>query len=94
MSFDTRMIAFARTEGYCACGCGKVATDPHHIFPKQRWPELVDEPDNVVAVYRPCHAAHENAHHRFSRSVCATAERLAVTEPMKAYLNRTYAAHP
>jgi hypothetical protein len=90
MSFATRMVAFARTAGYCACGCRKLATDPHHIFPRQRHPELVDEPDNVIAVYRPCHTAHENAYRRFPRSICETAERLATTEPMKAYLDRTY----
>lgn len=50
----------------------------------------MDEPDNVIAVYRPCHSAHENASKRFARSLCATAERLAVTPAMENELDRIY----
>src|ERR1039457_3372305 len=97
MSAETRDIAFWRSGGYCACGCGKpVEPDNpacfHHVLPKGtgKWPELADEPDNVVALAVDCHANQEAGSKRLSRKVIASAERLAVTPQMKSFLARTY----
>ena len=93
----TRRIVLARVDSTrCACGCGR-PTQPtypaawHHIFPKQRHPELIDEPDNLILVaITPCHANHESAYRRLPRKVAWRAERLAVTPAMEDYLTRTY----
>jgi len=83
-----------RTGGHCACGCGKPAsiTAPHHVFPKSRWPELLNEPDNLIAANADCHARHETAFKRFPRYAIRRAERLASTPAMKAYLDSHYDA--
>src|SRR5262249_29691224 len=85
-----REIAWWRTGGRCACGCGELAQQPHHIFAVQRWPHLANEPDNVVAVAWHCHANHEARHKLFTRKVARHAERLATTEAMHAYLEKFY----
>lgn len=66
--------------------------DAHHIFPKQKnkWPELKDEPSNIITVCRDCHERHENASKRLPRSVCKYAESLPMTPAMESYLDRTY----
>jgi len=72
--------------------CGrKDHLDPHHVFPKQKWPELKWEPDNIIPVCRKCHADHEVAYRRLPRAAVKPAERLATDDRMKAYLDRTYA---
>jgi hypothetical protein len=101
----TRAVVVPRWEGdswpvrACACGCGERVEiwNPacwHHIFPKRRWPELIDVADNLILVAVDCHASHETARRRFKRAVVWPAERLAVTEPMRAYLDRTYGPRP
>jgi hypothetical protein len=88
--FGVRCDVIVRTGGYCACGCRRLGTAPHHIFPHQRWPELVAEPDNLLWVADDCHMNHEAASKRFTRHVVWRAEHLAVTPAMSAYLDRTY----
>jgi hypothetical protein len=90
LSEATAMIAWGRTEGFCACGCGRRAESWHHCWPQNKWPDLVDVADNIVAVADYCHGRHTAAFQRFPRSICVHAEHLATTGPMKAYLNRTY----
>lgn len=90
LSQETRAKAFARTTGLCGCGCGRPADDAHHIFPKQKWPELADVLENILPAARFCHEGHESAMHRFSRGAVAGAEPLATTSSMRAYLQRTY----
>lgn len=96
VSETTRRIALHRTGGRCACGCGRPVepSNPatyHHVFPKQRWPELIDDPDNVVAVAVDCHANHEAASHRFPRRLTRHAALLAEGDTaMQDYLARTY----
>lgn len=96
VSDDTYRIAYHRTGGRCACGCGRRVErhNPacyHHVFPKQSWPELIDEPNNVVAVAVDCHANHETAAQRFPRKVTRHAALLAEGDPaMREYLDRTY----
>jgi hypothetical protein len=95
VSEETYAIAWARTGGRCACGCDRRGDQVHHVFPKaaNKWPELIDEPDNCVLVAgSPCHSNHETAFRRLPRSACAPAEHLAVTESMRAYLDRVYAS--
>jgi hypothetical protein len=90
VSAATRQIAQHRTGGCCACGCGRIGTEVHHIFPRQKYAYLIDDPDNVVWVARSCHANHEAASHRFPRKICRHAERLALTTAMRDYLENVY----
>lgn len=95
MDKDVCAQVFWRQQGKCVCGCGRrIAPFPigyHHILPRQRWPELTNEPDDIVGVAADCHANHETGTTRLPRSACALAERLAICEPRRAsYLNRTY----
>ena len=90
VSQKTRRIAWHRTGGFCACGCGRLAEDPHHIFYRQHHPELIDVADNIVPLARICHENHHAASKRLPRKVCRHAEHLAVTFPMMAFLDRTY----
>lgn len=85
-------IAYERSNGLCACGCGRRATEWHHIFGQRKYPELVDVADNIVALAEHCHREHTVAFNRLPRSICATAERLAVTPSMENYLDRYYKA--
>ncbi len=70
--------------------CGALATDNHHVLYTQRWPELGDEPDNLIALCRSCHANHHSGMRRLSRSLCRYAEKLADDGPKQAFLKRTY----
>jgi hypothetical protein len=88
-----------RHKGQC-CACGRRVTDwppgiaYHHIFPKDavHWPELVDDPMNVVLVCAECHSRHETAVVRLPIRVTDLAlEWCARDEAMVAYLTRTYA---
>jgi hypothetical protein len=91
LSEESASIALARSDGLCVCGCGRRATEWHHIWQQQRFPELVDNPDAVVAVASPCHSAHTSAAKRFPRSICRHAEvTLTMTPQMAAYLDRYY----
>ena len=91
LSEESAQIAYWRSGGYCAAPkCGKQAVDNHHIFYTQAFPELADEPDNVIALCRRCHADHHAASHRLPRSVCKVAERLASTPRMEDWLDRRY----
>lgn len=91
VSLSTRVIAMNRTAYKCSCGCGRMANSLHHAFPRQRFPELTNEPDNCIPLaWEPCHSNHETALHSLARSVIAPAERLATTSAREAYLDRTY----
>lgn len=96
LSAATRALVWHRSGGRCACGCGG-QVDPlnpacwHHVFPKQSYPELIDNPDNIVLVTVDCHANHETAAKRLPMRVTRHAARLAEHDPaMRAYLTRTY----
>lgn len=94
LQISTCREVLERQEGFCICGCGRqVAPYPlgyHHVFPKARWPELVNEADNIVGVAGDCHANHEAGSTRLPRRACDRAERLACSPPMEDYLTRTY----
>lgn len=87
----TMRAVYDRTNGRCACGCGRAAMGcPHHVFPVQRWPELELEPANLIAVSPVCHGRHEAAFLRFTRRAVWPAECLATTPSMEDFLARTY----
>jgi hypothetical protein len=90
LAIPIRVVAFDRTDGWCADGCGRRAQDPHHILPRQKWPELINVAANVIGVHRVCHEAHENASKRLPRSVCAPVEALELTGAQVAYIERSY----
>lgn len=94
LSKESAEVAFNRSGGRCACGCSRPATEWHHVFDQARFPELVDEPDNVVAVATACHKAHTDAFRRLPRYAVRRAERLATTEMRKAYLETHYDERP
>lgn len=95
VSERTVRTVYERQLGYCGCGCGRRIARGligyHHVFPKAKWPELVDHPDNGVGVAADCHANHETASRRLPRRAVKLAERLAAGNPrMEAYLEETY----
>jgi hypothetical protein len=90
MSLDTRVIAWARTAGRCACGCERRAVEPHHILPRQKWPALVDSPENVVYLAATCHARHESGYKRLARAAVSPVGALPLTAQQESYLERTY----
>ena len=90
LSEESARVALERSGGWCECGCGRRATQHHHVFSQRLFPLLVDEPDNIVTVASSCHTAHTNAWRRFPRSICRRAERLATTPKMQNFLERTY----
>lgn len=68
-----------------------MADDPHHIFEVKHFPELVDEPNNVVAIARYCHDNHHAAFRRLPRKITRHAALLAEGDPpMEAYLRSHY----
>ncbi|MCA1571682.1 MAG: hypothetical protein LC798_15490 [Chloroflexi bacterium] len=70
------------------------ATQVHHVFPRQRWPELARELANLVGVCGGCHDEHERARRRLPRDVLPP-ETIALAGDdgrMLAYLERTYPA--
>lgn len=79
----------------CACGCGW-RVEPrnpacwHHVFAKHLFPELFDEPDNLVLLAVDCHSSHETAARRVPRRMIVRAERLATNPQRESYLDRTY----
>lgn len=40
------------------------ATQLHHVFPRQRWPQLIKVAANLIGVCPGCHDEHERAHRR------------------------------
>jgi hypothetical protein len=91
-------VVRARQLGLCACGCGgKIAPAPigyHHIFPKHKWPDLLDIAENVVGLTMNCHAAHETAAKRLKRTAVAVVEQLPLDARQLSYLDRTYGLAP
>jgi hypothetical protein len=96
LSLATAEVVVARCDGWCecGCGCGLRATQHHHVFSQSLFPELADEADNVIALAARCHDLHTLAVRRLPRSVCARAERLAITPRMENYLDRNYRRDP
>lgn len=97
---ETALLVFARQAGGCGCGhdcrlpISPGAIGYHHVFPKSKYPRLVDEADNVLGVNELCHAEHEGRKRKITRAAVARAERLATTGPMESYLDRTYPGDP
>lgn len=91
---DTAGVVYRRQNGLCCCGCGDpIAPFPigyHHVFPKAKWPSLVDVAANVAGTAENCHANHEAASRRLPRWAIAFAEGLAVSPAMRSYLDRIY----
>lgn len=98
LSEEVALVVYKRQDGKCACGCGRViAPFPigfHHVFPKQRWPELINVAVNVIGVAADCHANHETGMTRLPRSAVVRAEQLASDPPMRRYLENTYDCSP
>ena len=94
LSPETAACVYARQKGLCCCGCGgRIAPFPmgyHHIWPKAKWPSLIDVSANIAGVGADCHASHETAARRLPRASIAFAEVLAATHEMRSYLDRTY----
>jgi len=90
LSEGTARVVFLLSDGFCACGCGRPATEYHHIFSQSKHRNLVDVSDNIVPVAARCHSRHTNAVERFPRSICVRAEGLATTPAMENYLDRVY----
>lgn len=58
-SKDVVAEAYGRSHGRCVvCGSRK-RLQPHHILPVNRWPGLLQEPMNVMALCAGCHDSHE-----------------------------------
>lgn len=47
-------IVLARAGFRCQCGCGQVASDPSHVFSRNRQSTRYDL-ENIVALARKCH---------------------------------------
>jgi hypothetical protein len=102
MSPETRAAALARDGHVCRCGCGRRATQVHHIFKRERWPLLADEIENLIAVAPLCHMRHEVAFQRLASGVIQVqAERVLAKvrrdgdgylPSMRSYLMRSYSA--
>lgn len=69
--------ARVRSRSRCVvCGTKEQSTDwphhPHHVFPVNgplhSWPELWDEPANIILLCPGCHDNHERAHKRVPRA--------------------------
>jgi hypothetical protein len=96
LSQESAMIALERFHPLglpfmpCICGCGARSQEWHHVFDQNRYPELADDPDNIVPVAARCHADHTSAKRRLPRFACRYAERLAVTPQMENHLARHY----
>ena len=57
-----RARVLERDGGLCACGAA--ATEVDHVIPRSVAPQLALEPDNCVAICRPCHQAKTAADRR------------------------------
>ena len=88
LSQESAEVAYWRSGGYCVA-CGGLATDHHHVFYTQRYPDLADDPDNLISLCRGCHANHHSGMRRIPRRLCRHAERLA-DEQMLGWLDRRY----
>jgi hypothetical protein len=73
-------VALHRTGGLCACGCGGRADRVRVVFSSDRWPELVGNPDNFVALSD----VHQGGH--LPRRAFRHAEHLAATLEMRDHL--------
>jgi hypothetical protein len=93
LSVKTAQAAYKRYGGNCA-GCGKRATEWHHVLSQQKFPEFIDEIDNVLPLCRSCHWAHTSAIRRLPRRSIGSAEGLPLTPAMHNYLDRTYGPKP
>lgn len=90
VSDRSRRQALARSGGRCVC-CGARAVQVHHVLPRQKWPEFIDEPANLVGVCVRCHERHELAVERIPRrALPAAAVELADAHGLGWYIERTY----
>jgi hypothetical protein len=88
-----RERALRRSGGLCICGCGRRATQVHHVLDETKFPELALVEDNMVAVFHDCNQRHHfQPGGRLRREVLpACAVRLAESQPRyEAHLERTY----
>ena len=91
VSWKAAVAAIDRDGGWCvSCGNKEAYAQLHHLLPRQKFPDLIDEPANLIVVCSDCHERHENASRRFSRALCRPVEGLHLTPPMKRYLDSIY----
>lgn len=57
-------MAYARTKGLCACGCGRKCSHVHHVLRVEDWPEFELVSGVMVGMFWRCHLAHEAAQPR------------------------------
>ena len=90
-SFDTMMAVMDRDGVWCSnCSDADLPVQLHHLLPRQRWPELIDVPENMIALDALCHANHTSARRRIPRAAVKASEPLALNDQMKAYLDSRY----
>lgn len=89
---DVRKLSMRQLQDLVESGRVKAARVLHHVFPRQRWPDLITVGDNQVDVCTDHHNGHEFGGQRIPRAALpACSTDLAVTEPMRRYLETTYA---
>ena len=89
LSQESAEAAFWRSGGVCAVCHGR-ATSHHHIFPQTKYPELADEPDNLVSLCANCHLNHHSWAKRIPRNLVKDAEHLAKTGSQQRFLEKNY----
>jgi 5-methylcytosine-specific restriction endonuclease McrA len=70
--------------------CGGRATSHHHIWPQSKYPDLADEPANLLSLCAKCHMDHHSWAKRIPRSLVKHAEHLATTGSQERFLEKNY----
>lgn len=78
-----------RQGGRCACGCGAATDVIARVFDAKQWPELYDEPDNVIAMRARCWECHLVVPCVPIRAT-RHAQRFATTPAMRSYLREHF----
>ncbi len=89
LSYESAAEALAWYGDRCV-SCGEQAESWHHVFYTRAFPELADDPGNVIPVCKDCHMRHHSAHKRLPRALIASAEGLATSNQRRAFLDRIY----
>jgi 5-methylcytosine-specific restriction endonuclease McrA len=77
------------------CGVLRAATQAHHVWPRQKWPNLIKVEANLTGLCRDCHSAHEFPGVKATRIPRAALPSCAIAlagddGPMLGYLERVY----